>query len=558
MDPFEQLELFEKLRQRRENPTANLEIRLRPGYDTSKTRKFFVGNITVYSEYGPDSTGFTRRETIIDGVKIIDYRNMFKPKIIPQNVYFRRGDLYNQKKYFKTINRFNALNAWRLVNIESFPRKNEDTADFVIFLTPARKYSFTANIEATRNQNALSGNLFGIGFNIGLQNRNFAKAANQANTNLRFGVELSDSSLIQTRQFSISHNIYFPRPIPNARWIPAKWVDNFRTVLSMNAAITERLNLFNLTTFNLSWGYEFQVAGKNPNTNYNFSLRLPNIEYSTLIPRQQLLDLFDDNPALRNIFTDGLISSVILGMTRTSENKNNVNILRANMEVSGLVAGFIKGNKFLDSNLYRYIKVDLDFSRKITLNKSALVLHFFGGMGYAFESTVNKNKRNNLPFFKQYFAGGPNSMRAWGLRRLGQGSAVKAFTGTGSTPERYGDVQLEANIEYRFPLANIQGVKVFGAAFTDIGNVWFLKDTGEREDVEVFNFGRLGKDLAVGVGLGLRVDFSFFVIRFDYSYKAKDSSPSPANQSVQNKWFGYKRWRDADQFQLGISYPFVL
>jgi hypothetical protein len=67
----------------------------------------------------------------------------------------------------------------------------------------------------------------------------------------------------------------------------------------------------------------------------------------------------------------------------------------------------------------------------------------------------------------------------------------------------------------------------------------------------------LGQDLAVGVGMGFRIDLSFFVVRLDYSYKAKDPSPSPANAGIQNKWFGYKLLK-GDQFQLGISYPFIL
>ena len=66
-------------------------------------------------------------------------------------------------------------------------------------------------------------------------------------------------------------------------------------------------------------------------------------------------------------------------------------------------------------------------------------------------------------------------------------------------------------------------------------------------------------DLAIGAGAGLRVDFSFFVIRLDYSYKVKDPSPKPANAAIQNKWFGYRfGQKEATQFQLGISYPFIL
>ena len=51
-----------------------------------------------------------------------------------------------------------------------------------------------------------------------LQNRNFLKAANQTNTNVRFGIELGGKKgekFVQTEQIAVSHNIYFPRAIPN-------------------------------------------------------------------------------------------------------------------------------------------------------------------------------------------------------------------------------------------------------------------------------------------------------------------------------------------------------
>jgi outer membrane protein insertion porin family len=105
-------------------------------------------------------------------------------------------------------------------------------------------------------------------------------------------------------------------------------------------------------------------------------------------------------------------------------------------------------------------------------------------------------------------------MRAWPLRKLGPGSSIQDF-GNRGLPERYGDMQLEANIEYRFPFFRFAGFDVQGAVFTDIGNIWYLKKAPGRQAEEVFSINRLGKDLAVGVGTGLRIDFSFFVVRLD-------------------------------------------
>ncbi len=550
-DPIEQLEILQKLQARQDTPTANLEIRLKPGFDSAKLRKYYIGNIDVYPDHGPDTASYSKHETIIDGVKIIYYRNLFKPHILPQNIYFRRGDIYDQRNYFKTITRFNSLGSWRLTNIEYFPRKNTDTADFRIQLTPAKKYSFTANIEGSRNQSAISGNLFGVGLNLGIQNRNFAKAANQATTNIRFGVEtgrdtVTSAKFIETRQLSISHTIYFPRPIPGGI-VPARYKDNVRTILSLNSAITQRRELYDLNTFNGAWGYE--ITGKK----FLTTIRIPNLEYSAFTSKPKLDTIFKYNPSLKNIFTDGLVSSVMVSTTLNTGNKNNVSIFKANLEFSGLLLGFVR-NEFLDSNLYRFIKIDADFARKIVLGKTAVALRFFAGMGYELSSTQHSRKKNNLPFFKEYFAGGPNSMRAWGLRKLGPGSTIKDFGSTG-VPDRYGDVQLEFNAEWRIPVFKSAGVGLNWAFFTDIGNIWYMKKAAGLPE-EVFNFGRLGKDLAVGVGMGMRIDFSFFVIRLDYSYKAKDPSPSVINTAFQNKWFGYKLF-DGDQFQLGINYPFV-
>ena len=548
LDPFEQAEIIQKLIQRRENPTANLEIRTRPGFDTTKLIKYFVGDITIYPDFSADTLDYTRKVAFSDGIKIIYFRDLFKPRIFPPNVFFRRGQIYSQQQYLRTINRFNSLGSWRLTNIEQLPRRGQDTVDFVIRLSPAKKYSFNANIEGSRNQSAVSGNLFGVGFNLGLTNRNFAKAANQANSNARFGIELGDSSLVQTRQVSFSHNIYFPRPIFIGRYLSGKLKEGAQSVFTFNMANTERKDLYNLSTVNSSIGYEFQLTKK------LITVRYPNIEYSKLVARQKLLDLFATNPGLQNIFTDGFIESLIAGFSLTGGRNKNLNILRVNLENSGLLTRLIPNNDFLDTNLYRFLKVDGEFTWKLQFNRSALAFRLFGGVGYEFNSTQNPKKRNNLPFFKQYFAGGPNSMRAWRLRQLGPGSVIKDFS---SYPERYGDVQLEANAEYRFPLFRISGVDFNGAVFTDVGNIWLLKSAASNDEEEIFKLGRLGNDLAVGSGVGLRIDFDYFVIRFDYSYKVKDPSPRLSDAVLQNKWFGYK-FPEGTSFQIGISYPFIL
>lgn len=554
LDPFEQLQLLQALQKRRENPTADLEIRLRPGVDSAKLVKYYVGRVNVLPEYGRDTTGMRRIETWIDtNTYVVQYYNRYKPRIFKDYVFLFNGDVYSQRRYQRTVNKFNSVGAWKSVNIEAKTRPGEDTVDFNIQLTPADKYLFTTNAEVSQNNNVVSGNLFGIGYNLNLQNRNFARGANQTSTNIRYGVELGNK-FIQTQQFSISHNIYFPRVVPAFKKIvPERWRDNIRTVFSFNAANTERRELYNLTTFNANWGYEYQRAVPGSNKSIFVTFKPINIEYSYITRRDSLLKLIANNPSLNNIFTTGLVSSFITSWTWTNTRPKSQYILALNGEVSGVLSGLIP-SRFLDSNLYRFVKVNAEYTRLMKLTKNtSFAFRAFGGIGYEFNSTADPNKRNNLPFFKGYFAGGPNSMRGWRLRRLGPGSTVQSF---GQVPDRYGDVQLEINAEYRFRLFSVGGVKVESALYTDIGNVWFLKkEAAPNNPEQVFNPSRLWQDIAVGVGTGLRLDFSFFLVRLDYAFKAKD--PSPDKPEAQNVWF-YNFKPFGGQLQLGINYPFKL
>lgn len=564
LDPFEQVAQLQRLQERKLRPLADLDLRLRPIDDTTRVSKYYVGDIFVFPDVNAD-TLFRRRKTVVqDGLSVIQYFNKFKPKIFAPNIYFKKGELFDQRKQVKTLNRLNNLGSWRLVDVQydTTKRWNQDTIDFKIFLTPARKFNFTTNLEGSYSQSALSGNFLGTGINFGLQNRNFLRGANLASSNLRYGVELNlgEGSLIQTQQISLNNSLAYPRfIIPGLHRFKQSFPGTVRSIFSLNGANTERRFLFNLTSFNTSWGYELSWVAKTNgiiNRSYNLGIKLPNIEYSRILKRDSLLRMIERNPAINNIFSDGLITSTIVNFTMpwSRSNSKTTQVFRSNLESSGLLTGLIR-NEFIDRELYRFVKVDAEYARLLKWTKTSLVVRAFAGIGYELEATQNPNKRDQLPFYKQFYSGGPNSMRAWQLRRLGPGSNVNYFTGEVGIPDRFGDVQLEANIEYRMPLMNVAGIPINGALFTDMGNVWLLKKTAGAQD-EVFRFSRLGTDLAIGAGAGVRIDFGFFVIRFDYAYKVKDPTPSPDNESYQNRFFAYPLIKGS-QLQLGIGYPFI-
>ncbi|MGC4036876.1 MAG: BamA/TamA family outer membrane protein [Chitinophagaceae bacterium] len=557
LDPFEQLQQLQEIQQHRANPTVNLEIRLRPTVDSSRLKPYYVGNINMYPDLNEDTASYYRKEKMVKDIKMIYYRNLFKLKSLPENVYLKRGDLYSQRRYLRTTNRFNSLGAWRLVDIEQLPRKGTDSVDFNIKLSPAQKYLFTSGLEGSFNSGSVLSvtNLFGIGYNVGLQNRNFARASNQSTTNARFGLEFSATrgqQFIQTKQASLGHSIYFPRLIPKMKFIPERLRDNGRTVLSFNVANTDRKDLFNLTTINGAWGYDFAWRNRRQNVTQSLGIKLPNIEYNFLTKRDSLQNLIDSNPSLKYIFNQGLIVSTLGSYSWIKDRKHSTDIVRFNAEESGLLVGLIKTKAF--DSLYRFIKFDADYGHRFKLSqKTDFVVRLFAGIGFELKSPSD-DKSKYLPFFRQFYAGGPSSMRGWGLRRLGPGSTVKDYK---SDPFRSGDLQLEANAEYRFYITTIADTKINSVLFTDVGNIWY-RTSNPDYPAGTFHFNSFVKDLGVDVGTGIRADFNYFLVRLDYGLKARNPSPQVGDAAAQWKWFYNWDLKTVfgGQLQLGINYPF--
>ena len=553
-DPAEQLRQLEELRRRRENPTASIEFRLKPNTDSTRLTRYYVGTVKIYPDFNGDTSFYPPKVQVLtrNAYQFISYQGLFIPRKLIRFIYLDRGDLYRQSNYLRTQNKFNSIGAWRLVTINQLPRPGQDTVDFEIRLVPAKKYTTGLNFDVSYNQGDItSTNLVGIGTTFTLINRNFQKAANQATSNIRYGVELaSKAPTIQTQQLILSHTIQFPRLVPRLTWIPQPARENARTFLSFNFAYTDRIAFYRVATINTSWAYEFTWK------KLLLGIRIPNIEYNFLQRRKGLEDLIDSNSSYKYIFNNGLILSTLYNVTIAGGRKNLTNLTRISFEEAGLLTGLLH-NAFPKAELYRFVKLDAEFSQTYKIRRSALAWRMFGGIGYGLPFSLKDGTRDTtnfyMPFFRQYYAGGPNSMRAWGIRKLGPGSSIKSFSSQ-TAPARFGDIRLELNGEYRFYLTQIFGFPAEGALFTDMGNVWFLRKNPDFVNGE-FNINRLWKDIAIGVGTGFRWDFGFLKARFDYAYKVKNPSPDIADPTSQNKWF-YKWQLKNGQFQLGINYPF--
>ena len=171
-------------------------------------------------------------------------------------------------------------------------------------------------------------------------------------------------------------------------------------------------------------------------------------------------------------------------------------------------AGFI-----LPSDL-KYLKLNFDNRKYFGLSRRlSLALRFRVGSDIPYYVGQTKTQ---IPVSEQYYGGGPNSIRGWGIKELG---VIEEDTSGGGPRLTYlgGNSILETSIEFRYnlyvsrnPNDVISGMDL--AAFFDYGNVW-----------TEYNFKNFSKDLPIqpvgAAGIGTRIRTLIGPVRIDVGYK---------------------------------------
>jgi outer membrane protein insertion porin family len=586
-DPFETLRLLAEATERRSKPTIRLAMTLNPGTDTLKLQKYRIGNVYILPDYvpGAEHTDTTLTQTFVRGYHIRYHNHRFRARLLTGAMAIKPGDVYNQDNFYKTINNFYRLGVWQSPGIDIIERNDSNLLDMVVKLIPVKKKAFEGNVElaysASSTSNNISstnaGNLLGVSTNFTVLNRNVGKEAIRMTNSLRAGIELNTNraaavggTLVNSQELSFSNSFVFPRKVK--LFDTGKKTKPFlsqQTFINTNLSYIRRLEFFNQQVVNINIGYTSVMK-----PNQQFTLRLLNFDFRRLYNQSSRFDsTIKANPFLRYSFTTALVMGVGVSFSSQYINPNHPNrasTFKVNAEESGLIYRFKRlagsnKNNFFRSYLREFVKVDVEYSRTISRTKSAFVTRVFVGVGVPLTKTDT-----TLPFFKQYFAGGPNSMRGWPVRGIGVGGQPLAPFGSTTFNDRTGDIHLETNLEYRYNIATLFSdlVTLKGALFVDAGNIWNLKNTKPTggTDTTQFRFKNLYKQLAVAAGTGFRFDFSLFVLRTDFGFRIKKPNVAENNGwnfpdiNLKNIFSGNRenrRWRYENfNFTIGIDYPF--
>ena len=258
------------------------------------------------------------------------------------------------------------------------------------------------------------------------------------------------------------------------------------------------------------------------------------------------------NEYLRQSYKTQAIVGLSGSYTYNNQNKNvggNATLLRANFESAGNVLNIFERifSKKVEGGYYnilgvrysQYVRGDVSLSRKIVLGeKTAIAGRIFAGCGVPFGNSVA------LPFDRLFYVGGSNSMRGWAPRTLGPGNTPAQET---AFPVQMGDMRLEANAEFRFPIWGM----FHGATFLDIGNVWYLgRDKTQVPEDGIFHIDKFYKQLGMNTGLGLRIDIKFVILRLDWGIQIHNP-----NRPSGERWIHNLRWKNT-ALNFGVGYPF--
>jgi outer membrane protein assembly factor BamA len=552
----------------KKNPTLDITIHIHADDTSDAYKKYYLNKLSVYPDYisREDIRDSSMLEKHYKEARFRYHEYYIKSPVLYNNMLLDKGRVFRQSDYDNTINRLNDLDVFKSVRVVQIEDKKKSTKDsgFInsyVLLSPSKKYDFSTNFEISRGATYDVGSALLFTF----RNKNFLKGANLLNISLRGGIESNYDQTYSpdffkkfrlfTRSAGINASLNFPKFIaPYGQLFKNK--NTPRTIFSVGANMLERVQFFNATNITFDYGYNWRETPTrtwefSPSTISNFNL--PKISDSF----QKRLDSI---PFLKKLYTPVFIegeSFVFTFSNQLNRKGRSYSYVRLGLEEAGGLMGAINKIAPLGFHFAQYWKLDFDVRRYINRLHSQIATRFYGGFGLPYGGATT------LPYIKQYFAGGPYSIRGWRIRTLGPGSyynpAQDTTKATYQFIDRTGDIKLELNSEYRFDIVQLFSgvIKMKGAVFVDAGNIWYARPNADYPGGD-FQFYKLYKDIAMSAGGGLRFDLAgFFVFRLDAAFPVK--KPYGANNGwvIDEIALGQKHWRNENiVLNIAIGYPF--
>ena len=485
-------------------------------------RKFRIGNVTLsYPEEIPIRTS------------VLENLNNLRP-----------GMPYSERAVNAAYSRLSNLSVFNGVNVTMNPVSDE-VVDCDIVLQNGSVQGFKTNLEASVN----STGLFGISPQINYFHKNLFHGGELLNLGLKGNFQFKPKEAVRSTEFSFTGTVRVPKLIglPNRLF---RGPNLPHTDISLGFSYQDRPE-YQRTMITTSFGYTGSIGRNFFYQFYPFQANIVRLFSITDSFIERLLeDLFLLN-AYADHFDMGVGGMLYYTTDAATIPKHSYRYARLSFDLSGNVLSLFNSamptdelghHTIWDTPYSQYVRGELQLGQTLRFgggDKHALAFRFLAGAGYGYGNTTS------IPFEKQFYCGGANSMRGWQARALGPGD-IEPWTEYFLIPSQTADFKLEANLEYRFPLI----WKLEGALFADAGNIWYLEPIeGIGAHGGAFSFDTIAGDW----GLGIRMNLDFILVRIDLGAKVYEPC-----RAAGERWIGPKGWLKGENLALhfGVGYPF--
>lgn len=481
-----------------------------------------------------------------------------RPRVILKSVFLRKDDIYSRQNHNITLNRLMSMGNFKFVQVK-FANSDTNAVGFLdvdVLMTTMPRSTFRAEMDIVSKSN----NFAGPRINLSLLNRNTFRGAELLNLSVAgsYEAQLSGKSEnLYSYSFNPQLELTFPLLIVpfSARIKNSIFIPTTRFSLSYN--YLKRVNYFDMQTFQLSFGYRWK---ENLRNQHDFSP--VGLSYTSLTNESEAFkELLAANPFLKKSYEEQFVGGANYSFTYNEQViplKRIQFFFQGAAETAGNAFSLVKviggekpspedPNTIAGSIYSQFAKLSIDFRSYYNVDmNNKLAMRFFAGVAKPYgNSTI-------LPYSKQFFSGGANSLRAFQINSVGPGTHFQDGSTRGFL-QLGGDIKLELNGEYRFSIYRF----FKGALFADAGNVWLHKSSPASIG-SPFVFSQFMNEIAVGAGAGVRFDVSFFLLRFDLAFPLRKPWLEDNHRWVTNQInFGSSSWRkDNLILNVAIGYPF--
>ena len=511
-----------------------------------------VDSIAIALDHGG---GLEPTHFVADGFRSIGYRGplKMKPKYLYRCLAIDRGEVYNTHMGSRVTTRLSRLNTFKYNNVEwkSMGQGERDTTSLLMKLTSTYSLPWTGSLEVRGVYK--DNDQVGPGLAFKAQRRNLLGGGELLSFELDAGYEWNtgkrtigqNDGLLNSYELGGKVSLSVPR-----LQLPFRVDEDFpvKTIYSLSANVMRRAGFFQMFRGSAEVSYSFSTDDVSTHVLTPFQLT-----YTSLLSTTQRFDeIVSANRVLKQSFADQFIPSIRYTYqydnSRTARGRSHQWMQLSFVEAGGLldaVMGAVGSHRtqgerqLLWQPFSQFVKALADVRNYLDLgHRNTLATRLLAGVVYAYGNSTT------VPYSEQFFIGGANSLRGFSIRSIGPGT-YQPTGGKYSYMDQTGDVKLEANVEWRFPLSG----DLYGALFADAGNVWTLRDESSRPGGQIT--ADFTRQFATDCGFGLRYDLGMLVLRFDLGVPIHDPSESASKYyNLNGSFFGNLG------YHLAIGYPF--